>query len=336
MKHAASVSVVLVRPLALALHGAPAALAELFAETDLTPQMLADADARISPAQLCVAWAAAIRLSGDPMLALRIADATPQGAFGIVEYVCRSAPTVRDALTQWCRYLRILDDAVEVGLVDSGAHTALRVITESEAPAPASHELCFALVARHARAMIDSDLEIHEVSFSHHASGALAARYRTFFAAPVRFGAPHTEMVFSQATLASRLVTADASLLAILRPSAEEQLGRGAVAAPLTDQVRRAIREALRDDDAQLDAIAKRLGMTGRSLQRRLKDEGAVFQTLRDEIRKGLADRYLGQGMSFAEISFLLGFSEPSAFFRAFKRWTGVTPFERKLELSGA
>ena len=61
-----------------------------------------------------------------------------------------------------------------------------------------------------------------------------------------------------------------------------------------------------------------------------------MFQTLRDEIRKGLADRYLGQGMSFAEISFLLGFSEPSAFFRAFKRWTGVTPFERKLELSGA
>jgi len=108
------------------------------------------------------------------------------------------------------------------------------------------------------------------------------------------------------------------------------------VTLPLTDQVRRALRGALRSDDAQLEAVAKRLGMTGRSLQRRLRDEGTVFQTLRDELRKDLADRYLGQGMSFAEISFLLGFSEPSAFFRAFKRWTGLTPFERRLELGGA
>jgi AraC-like DNA-binding protein len=70
--------------------------------------------------------------------------------------------------------------------------------------------------------------------------------------------------------------------------------------------------------------------MTGRSLQRRLKDEGTVFQSVRDEMRRDLADHYLGQGMSFAEISFLLGFSEPSAFFRAFKRWTGLTPLERR------
>jgi hypothetical protein len=105
-------------------------------------------------AQLCVAWAAAIRLTDDPNLALRIADATPPGAFGIVEYICRSAPTLRDALTQWCRSLRLLDDAVRVGLVDVDAGVALRVLIESEAPAPASHELCFALVVRHARAMV--------------------------------------------------------------------------------------------------------------------------------------------------------------------------------------
>ena len=53
----------------------------------------------------------------------------------------------------------------------------------------------------------------------------------------------------------------------------------------------------------------------------------------RDAVRRELADAYLGQGMSFAEISFLLGFAEPSAFFRAFKRWTGVTPLERKVSL---
>ncbi len=327
-----SASVVLVRPLVRALERSPGALAEFFAATDLTPEMLADTDARVSPAQLCVGWAVAIRLSGDPTLPLRIAEATPAGAFGIVEYVCRSAPTLRDALSQWCRYLRILDDAVEVGLVDDPprGQASLRVITESEAPAPAAHELCFALVARHARAMLDGDLRITEVAFTHHATAALAARHRAFFDAPVRFGAPRTELVLAHAVLDRPLLTADPNLLAILRPTAEESLAREPASPGITDQVRRAIRSALSQDEAQLEVVAKKLGLTPRSLQRRLKDEGTVFQALRDELRRDLADRYLGQGMSFAEISFLLGFSEPSAFFRAFKRWTGTTPLERR------
>jgi len=331
-----SVSVVLLRPLVRALERSPEALAELLAATDLTPEMVADTDARISPAQLCVGWAAAIRLSGDPALALRIAEATPAGAFGIVEYVCRSAPTLRDALTQWCRYLRILDDAVDIGLVDDpgGGQASLRVITESDAPAPASHELCFALVAKHCRSMVDGDMRIAEVAFTHRVRPAEVARHRAFFDAPVRFGAAHNELVLSNAVLARPLLTSDPNLLAILLPSAEVSLAREHGSPPLTDQVRRALRAALRQDEAQLESVAKRLGLTPRSLQRRLKDEGTVFQELRDELRRDLADRYLGQGMSFAEISFLLGFSEPSAFFRAFKRWTGSTPLERREALA--
>jgi AraC-like DNA-binding protein len=334
MRHVASrasISVVLVRPLAAALAGSPAALERFFDATDLTPEMLGDTEARVSAAQFCVAWAEAIRLSGDPLLALHIADATPPGAFGIVEYVCRSASTLREALVQWCRYLGILDDAVEVGVVDG---SALRVITESQAPAPASHELCFALVVRHARTMLDGGFRVGEVRFSHGATDAQAAAHRAFFDAPVRFGAEHTELVFDPSVLDLLLKTADPNLLAILLPAAEEKRKQASPHPLLTDQVRRALRVALTSDDAQLDTVAKRLGMTGRSLQRRLKDDGTSFQSVRDEMRRELADRYLGEGMSFAEISFLLGFSEPSAFFRAFKRWTGLTPFERRASLA--
>jgi AraC-like DNA-binding protein len=335
------VSVVLVRPLAMALvaRGARApALADFYGAADLTPEILADADARMSPAQLCVAWSEAQRLADDPHLALHLAETIPAGAFGIVEYICRSAPTLRAALTQWCRYLRLLDDAVLVGLVEEGALSALRVLVESEAPAPASHELCFALVVRHARAMLESPLALHvrRVAFTHDVPAAQRDAYRTFFGAPVRFRAPHTELVLETSDLDQPLRTADPSLLAILQPTAEEALSRGPATLPVTDQVRRTLRAAMQSDDAQLDAVAKRLGMTGRSLQRRLRDEGTVFQALRDELRRDLADRYLGQGMSFAEISFLLGFSEPSAFFRAFKRWTGLTPYERRASLAGA
>jgi AraC-like DNA-binding protein len=330
----ASVSTVLVRPLARALESSPGALARFYASTDLTPEMLADAEARVSPAQFCVAWAEAVRLSGDATLALGIAAATPPGAFGIVEYVCRSAPTLRGALTQWVRYLGILDDAVEVGLVDAGPRCALRVVAESEAPAPASHELCFALVVRHARSLLRDAFRVAEVRFAHRASAAQVARHRAYFAGPVRFGARHTELVFERDVLDAPLATADPNLLAILLPAAEAQRGRPARHPWVTDQVRRALRTALSHADAQLEAVARRLGLTGRSLQRRLRDEGTAFQTVRDEMRRELAERYLAQGMSLAEISFLLGFSEPSAFFRAFKRWTGLTPFERRASLT--
>ncbi len=336
MRPRTSISVTLVRPLAAALAGSPAALRAFYAATDLTPEMLADAEARVSPAQFCVAWAEALRASGSPTLALDIAEATPPGAFGIVEYVCRSAPTLGAALEQWVRYLGILDDAVQVALVEEGANVALRVTEESEAPAPASHELCFALVVRHARAMLGPSFRASAVHFDHRVADATAARHRAFFGAPVRFGAKHTELILTKGALATALPTADPNLLSILEPAAEEKRSKRATHPLVTEQVRRALRAALSSDDAQLDGVAKRLGMTGRSLQRRLKDEDTSFQAVREGMRRELADRYLEQGMSFSEISFLLGFSEPSAFFRAFKRWTGLTPFERRARFSAA
>jgi len=331
----ASISVVLVRPLAMALASRPAALADLLAKSDLTPEMLADAEGRVSPAQFCVAWAEAIRASGDASLAIRIAESTPAGSFGVVEYVCRSAPTLRVALEQWCRYLGILDDAVDVGLVDEGETTALRVLRESEAPAPASHELCFALVVARAREAASGVRPI-EVRYAHRANDANATRQRAFFGAPVRFGTRETELVFERAALEAPLASADAGLNDVLRSAADEKRAKRSPHAPLTDQVRRALASALQSDDGQLELVAKRLGMTGRSLQRRLKDEGTSFQAERESMRRELADRYLGEGLSFSEISFLLGFSEPSAFFRAFKRWTGITPFERRASLASA
>ena len=335
----ASISVVLLRPLAMALLPIAGAIEAFYRATDLTAEVLADTEARVTPAQFCVAWAEAERASGSPALALDIAESMPAGAFGVVEYVCRSAPTLGEALRQWVRYLGILDDAVEVALVDSEDGRALRVVRESEAPAPASHELCFALVVRHARASISTAVRVEAVRFTHRPRARDEGVYRAFFGADVRFGAPHTELVFSKAAIDAPLVGSDPQLLAILVETAEEKRKRSRTAdPPLTEQVRRGLRVALSNDDAQLEVIARKLGLTARSLQRRLRDEGTSFQSLRDETRQTLADRYLGEGLSMAEISFLLGFSEPSAFFRAFKRWTGSTPIERRLraEASGS
>jgi AraC-like DNA-binding protein len=322
---AGSVSTLLVRPLVAALGSAH--LPAFWGATDLTPELALDGDARISPAQFCVAWGELIRLSENPRIALAIADATPAGAFGIVEYVCRSAPTLGEALRRWVRYLNLLDDAVEVGLVIESDRACLRVLRESEAPAPASHELCFALVAKQAKQLAAQPFRITAVELAHRGD---PAGYRAWFDAPVTFGAEHTQLIFPAAVLESPLVSSDPALLQILTRAAEELQKRVPAPATLSAEVSRVLVEALRGDDATIGVVAKRLGMTERSLQRRLKDEQTSFNAVREDVRKQLASRYLADQLAISEISFLLGFSEPSAFFRAFKRWTGMTPLEAR------
>lgn len=324
-----SVSALLVQPLVLAVANTPNALDDFFAATDLTHALIADVDARVTPAQLCVAWAQAIRVSGDATLALRIADATPVGAFGVVEYVCRAAPTVGDALVQWVRYLRILNDAVTVGLVENGAVVHLRVLEDCDARAPASHELCFALVAARLRELATRWVPLVSVDFAHRVENPAA--YERFFDAPVRFGCETTQLSFQRAALASPMKTADPALLAILTRHADALTTPPRTTdRPFTAQVRRVLATALRSNEGHVDAVAKHLAVTTRSLQRRMKEEGSSFNAVREEVRRDLAHRYIDEGMALSEVAFLLGFSEPSAFFRAFKRWTGLTPLESK------
>lgn len=328
MRTHASVSALLVRPLVFSLASSPPALEAFYGATDLTPELLADPDARVSPAQLCVAWAEAVRLSGDPRLALGIASAIPGGAFGIVEYVCRSAATLGAALSQWVRYLNLLNDSVEVGVVEEGGRACVRVLVDSEAPAPAAHELCLAILAARIREITAVQVRVLAAEFTHRV--AEGAAYDQWFGAPVRFGAPSTQLVFEQSALAVPLVTADPNLLAILSRLADEKSAQMSGDPPLTAQVRRVLGIALRSNDAQIERVARELGLTARSLQRRLKDEGSSFQSMREDVRRRLAQRYLDDDLAITEISFLLGFSEPSAFFRAFKRWTGLTPVESR------
>ena len=301
--------------------------------TDLDPSTLADRDARVSPAQLCVAWSELVRVTRTPAIALAIADATPVGAFGVVEYLCRSQQTLGDALRQWVRFLNLLDDAVVVGLVDEGAHASVRVLAESEAPAPASHELCFALIVTQAREISRTPFAAVSVDLIHPAPTDPAI-YERWFDAPVRFGAKHTQLVLDRALLDSPLTTADPSLTPVLEGHAAARQAAFEDESNLLGELRRAMRVGLQNDDAGIDAIARRIGVTPRSLQRKLKEDGTSFSGLREEVRRELADRYLGQGLSISEVSFLLGFSEPSAFFRAFKRWTGRTPTEHRARLA--
>jgi AraC-like DNA-binding protein len=109
----------------------------------------------------------------------------------------------------------------------------------------------------------------------------------------------------------------------------EESLAKYPQEDTLIERLRTIIKEELNGGDASLERIAHQLGMSGRTLQRKLRDHRTSHQELLDEMRKDLAMRYLREPeMAICEVAYLLGFSESSALHRAFKRWTGMTPSE--------
>jgi AraC-like DNA-binding protein len=113
----------------------------------------------------------------------------------------------------------------------------------------------------------------------------------------------------------------------VLDRHARDLLARLPDTSRTTSAVRQAVLDGLRQGDVLIDTIARRLAMSARTLQRRLGDEGTTFDALLDATRKELAFSYLaGDSLASSEVAFALGFSDSTAFHRAFKRWTGTTP----------
>jgi AraC-like DNA-binding protein len=152
------------------------------------------------------------------------------------------------------------------------------------------------------------------------------ATHEAFFCAPVVFGAARPEILTRASDLRLPMLRADRMLARFLERHAEELLAKIADAPDELTAVKRVIIEEL-SRGAREESVAARLAMGVRTLRRHLKDRGRSFRALVDEVRRELAERHLEEGrLDIGEISDLLGFSEPSAFHRAFRRWTGTAP----------
>jgi AraC-like DNA-binding protein len=134
-------------------------------------------------------------------------------------------------------------------------------------------------------------------------------------------------LVFSLQDALRSFVTASESLWRSFQPELQRLRAETEAHSAASDRVRVAIQECLPCGEVTIDAVARRLRMGRRTLQRRLSDDGVTFRDLVREVREALASHYVGAtALPFAEVSFLLGFDEPSSFFRAFREWTGATP----------
>jgi AraC-like DNA-binding protein len=302
----------------------------LYEAVNLSPAILDDPDARIPFAKIVSLYEQAAALTGDDSFGLHVGESVDPKAFDVLGYSVINSPTFGAALDRIVRYNFIWTDgsdfAVEIG--NPNASIIYRYLDELPAQCRHDAEMTLAAIAVLGRFITDADWVPSSVSFQHE-QPRHTAEHERIFRCPLRFKAGRNELIFSSATLDLPIVRADPGLCAVLDRHAEELLAKYPHEDTLIERLRTIIKEQLNGGDASLERVAGQLGMSGRTLQRKLRDHRTSHQELLDQMRKDLAMRYLREPeMAICEVAYLLGFSESSALHRAFKRWTGMTPSE--------
>jgi len=288
---------------------------------------LEDPDARLPGPTVLAVWNALRTATGDAALQLVAPAALPFGAYRIIDYLVAASATVGDGVWRFARYFRLIAEEVTLQVEAEGGGHCLVLARADGGPVPPVYvDYVFAALVTRIRMHIQPGLAVAGVELRQPAPPS-ATRYREVFQAPVRFGAPADRLRFSDAAWAQPTVNGDAVLAGLL----EEHARILAERTPPTDAgfvevVQRAVAARL-PEGASADTVARELNLSVRTLQRRLVACGTTYHQVSETVRARLASGYLTDpAVSISEVAFLLGFSEQSAFNRAFRRWTGESP----------
>jgi AraC-like DNA-binding protein len=249
---------------------------------------------------------------------------------GVLAYLAASSETVGDAVAGIQRYAEVVCDGISAQLKRDRDGVQL-VVQVSDPLWRRSHHLgqfCIARLIGALRVFTGIELAPLEVHFMHPDVGT-PSECRRFFRCKVVYGAPTDMVKFSEETLAIRMPSADGRLGEMLRAYADGLLHqvRAKPGGSLEEKVLAIVADRLAAGGLSLQGVARDLGMSERTLRRRLKESGTSFSALVDRVRRNLAKDWLAlTDFDLKHISFLLGYSEPAAFSRAYKRWTGSSP----------
>lgn len=247
------------------------------------------------------------------------------GAFGLA---WKTAPNLRASFARAERYAQLLTSVVEYEVRREGSN-AYFFLHRSGQQRPGlfmSNEATLASVTSISRQVASQDFSPIEVHFKHAPRGSTLS-HEKYFGCPVNFQSEMDAILVSSDALSQPNRLGDEGISAFLLGFLDEELKKFGSEQSLPQKVKRVIAQLLSDGLPNMSDIARRFGLSQRTLHRRLGEEGITFQTLLDDARRELAMGLLvNSDYSLAEVSFLTGFSEQSAFNRAFKRWSEQTP----------
>jgi AraC-like DNA-binding protein len=258
--------------------------------------------------------------------------------FDVVTHVVAQASTLRDALAACLRFQPILSDAPPSTLSEKGDTVTLRwsVVRSTPRAEQIRAELALAGLMRLVRYFAGTGALPRRVSFEH-APPPHQREYTRIFGGRERFRQPFNGMTFDRSMVDREQIDRHPALYGVLRSRAERELSRHQVSLGHADRLRGYLAARVDGRRPNMTAAARVLEMSVRSLRRRLMEEGASFRELADGARAVIARRMLDDASrSIKETALAMGFSDPRAFHRAFRRWTGTTPKQYREAHGGA
>jgi AraC-like DNA-binding protein len=304
----------------------------LLKRAGLTPEVIADPEERLSVrSQIALLDEAAIVLKDD-CLGFTLARNFDPREIGLLYYIMASSQTLGDALKRVARYSQITNEALVVRYREG--NRLIISLSYSGVPRHSDRhqiEFCMFAVLRVCRVLTGQNLVPQHFSIAHHRSGATSEMAR-FVGTKVEFGADTDELALNTNACELPLIHTDTYLNDLLLKYCEAALAdRRGDMSQLRTRVENAISSFLPHGRVLVEDVARSLGMSKRTLARKLSDEGLNFTEILQQLRRDLAVRYLDDPkLHISKIAWLLGFNEVSAFTHTFKRWTGKTPSQMR------
>ena len=286
-----------------------------------------DPRTRLPQARFEELWQAAIEITGDPAIALRVSTMVKPSTLGIIGYLASASESARNAfeLVKGLTPLLWEDFECELESDDEVAFIRCRSVGKSRV-SRFTTEYSIGLTITMSRALGSARSGPLEARFSYSAP-SYADEYERILRLPIRFDAGEDGVLFPVSLMVSSNPSADAALRQLLQQYAADQLARIPTNDRFSQRIRATLRSMLPLGRLSADSVAAQFSMSDRTLRRRLQEEGTSYQEVLDDVRAELARRYLGTDKrGIDEVALLLGFSDSSAFSKAFRRGTGKTP----------
>ncbi len=302
--------------------------APLFARVGLSPHDDAELDAPVPVGQICRLFASVAMALERPYFGLELSEGYHFESSSLLIVAFMAAPTVRDAFETLLRYDKYVDSAIETNLSHAGGLSCFEVTLLAPERYDTEHlsEYLLSFIFTSLRKATRKPLPVSRVAFTHPAIKPTVPVCE-HFAAPVVYGARHNAVHFEEAFLDTPLHTANALLYDTAVNALRSYYTTEGEHFDFMEAVRRQVLLQLRTGSPTVTSVAQALQISPRTLRRRLAVHGKKLQDVKNDARSQRATFYLQHtSLPLTDIAYELGFSELSAFSRAFKTWTGETP----------
>jgi len=276
-------------------------------------------------------WRALGELSNDPGIGLKLPGLVPQEHHHPMNIAAQHARTFRDAVQRLARY-KVLCCAEEMRVIEGKEECRVEFgwLWSREFAPTQLLDAAFASVLELGRRGTQQPL--HPLRVELKRNPAHSEIYESYYGCRVRFKARRNAILFRAADLDRPFVTYNAELLAMLSPQLDRELAERKAGQTISDQVKWVLLRLLGAHPPEIGEVANDLGLSIRTLQRRITEEGTSFRQLVRDARRELAKLYLTEpSLELGETACLLGYQDPNSFYRAFREWEGTTPGEWKL-----